>query len=378
MRSVRVFFVSLTLALLVLPGASDARPRVFGFFRSLLGPIAGIGHRHYRRHGIAREDQGAPSKSDDEAAPSSPTPSLATPSGPTPSGPTPSAPIPPPPASLAALPRADIATVDDDFFGYVFWPGDYGSKFWAHGERDMIEAVFTKDTESPVTCSQPPQDRAESVAERIDQTVHPTDAQHAALDQLQAMLVKSFEGLAATCRDVSPLTPAERLKAMQERLNAVRNAALSIRTPLGDFYDSLNDEQKTQFVTADVTGLTETKVSGPGVPTAQDVAQICSVQTQAAYAWPTALIVRRVRPNQQERASLEALQQTLFGMAMYLNGACPKEPEQTPVARLDLAMRRVDAMVYALLAIAPALDDFYGRLSDEQKARFNSIATPST
>src|SRR5262249_34027209 len=111
---------------------------------------------------------------------------------------------------------------------------------------------------------------------------------------------------------------------------------------------------------------------------ARDAAQICNVQAQAAYAWPAMLIGRRVRPNRQQRTNLEALQKTLFSMAMYLNGACPKETAQTPVVRLDLAMRRLDAMLYAVIAIAPALDDFYGRLSDEQKARFNSINRQST
>jgi hypothetical protein len=85
-----------------------------------------------------------------------------------------------------------------------------------------------------------------------------------------------------------------------------------------------------------------------------------------------------VRPNEAQRTSLEALQKTLFGMAIYLKGACPSETLSTPVARLDAAMRRLDGMLYAVIAISPALDDFYGQLNNEQKARFNSIDRAST
>jgi len=159
---------------------------------------------------------------------------------------------------------------------------------------------------------------------------------------------------------------------MQEQLFAIRNAGLSVRTALTAFYESLSEEQRPRF---DATAATDTKVAGAND---QPAAQICAAQAQAAYAWPAALIGKRVRPNQQQRASLEALQKTLFGMAAYLNGACPSEMPTTPVARLDAAIRRLDGMIYAVMAIGPALDDFYGQLSDEQKARFNSIDRGST
>jgi hypothetical protein len=347
----------------VAPETSDARPRVFGVLRALLGGVAGIGighhyYAHHRRHGVARSEDGTATATAPQGQNETPAANLK---------------LPPPPTDLSTLPQANFAAIDDEFLGYVFWPSEYDTKFWAHGERDMIQAMFAKGEDAPTSCGQSAQDRAKSIVDKIDQAVRPNEEQHGALDELQSTLVKAFDDLSATCRDVFPLTPTERLKAMRERLYAIRNAGLSIRTPLGTFYDSLSAEQKTMFGTSDVTGETE-KASAP----ARDAAQICSVQVQAAYAWPSMQIGRRVRPNQQQRTTLEALQKTLFSMAMYLNGACPKEPAPTPVARLDLAMRRLDAMLYAVIAIAPALDDFYGRLNDEQKARFNSINRQST
>ena len=44
---------------------------------------------------------------------------------------------------------------------------------------------------------------------------------------------------------------------------------------------------------------------------------------------------------------------------------------QTPVARLDAVKTRLKAMVEAMKAIRPKLQDFYTSLSDEQKAKFN-------
>ena len=47
--------------------------------------------------------------------------------------------LPPPPANLSSLPEADFATMEEQFFGYIFSPASYDTKFWAHGERDMIK-----------------------------------------------------------------------------------------------------------------------------------------------------------------------------------------------------------------------------------------------
>jgi hypothetical protein len=282
----------------------------------------------------------------------------------------------PPPASLSSLPSADFASIDDDFFGYVFTPSSYDTKLWAHGERDMILTVFNKGSAgaSP-NCGDQGTKRAAPLIEHIEQATRPNDEQNAALRELQAALSKAFDEIGTTCRDVAPITPTARLKAMQERLFAIRDAGLSIRVALAKFYDSLTNEQRAPFDTTELTASTDQKQNKG---TQQSAAQICAAQVQAPYTWPAALIGRRVRPNEQQRVSLEALQKTLFGMAMYLKGACPSEAKMTPIARLDAAMHRLDGMLYAVIAISPALDDFYGQLSDEQKARFNSIDRTST
>jgi hypothetical protein len=375
----RISLIAILAVSIALPTAVDARPRLFGVLGAFMGGVAGIavGHHYYRhhRHAVAArpDSERAPAaRSDREQALSARAepPTRAEPPAEKPAG----LQLPPPPASLASLPEADFATMEVQFFGYIFSPASYDTKFWAHGERDMIQAVFTKgSTNTAPNCGQSGQGRADPLIERIEQATRPSEEQHDALEALRSALVKAFDGINTTCRDVDPITPTARLKAMQERLFAMRDAGLSIRTSLAGFYDKLSDEQKAQFDTVDTASTPEVKPNG-----GPDAGQICQVQAQAAYAWPAALIGRRVRPNPAQRVSLEALQKTLFGMAMYLRGACPNEATSTPVARLDAAMRRLDGMLYAVIAIAPALDDFYSQLSDEQKARFNSINRAST
>jgi hypothetical protein len=388
----RFFLTGVLVTSLVFLTTVDARPR--SLLGALFGGLAGLGHHHrHHHHWVAHRHEAAPAKAaETETQPTEEAPRTKSrryrtveqhDRVPPQEATTEQQPVeqsqdmqaPPPPANLSSLPAADFASIDDDFFGYVFGPSSYETKLWAHGERDMIQAVFIKgSTSPPPNCDQQGAERATPLIGHVEQATRPNEEQHTALLELRAALAKAFDEIRATCRDVAPITPTARLKAMQERLFAIRDAGLSIRTSLSKFYDSLNNEQRAPFDAGDATASTDEKQGSA----AQAATQVCAAQMQAAYAWPAALIGRRVRPNQQQRASLEALQKTLFGMAMYLKGACPNQAQSTPVARLDAAMHRLDGMLYAVIAISPALDDFYSLLSDEQKARFNSINRAST
>ena len=51
----------------------------------------------------------------------------------------------------------------------------------------------------------------------------------------------------AACPDETPLTPTGRLDAMQKRLQAMIDAANTVKPALTDFYASLSSEQKARF-----------------------------------------------------------------------------------------------------------------------------------
>ena len=79
--------------------------------------------------------------------------------------------------------------------------------------------------------------------------------------------------------------------------------------------------------------------------------------------------------------SLDAAQRTKFNnlktasqrAIQYLNESCPKNEPVTPTGRLEAMERRLSAMLEAVRTVQPALDDFYGALNDEQKARLTAI-----
>jgi hypothetical protein len=83
--------------------------------------------------------------------------------------------------------------------------------------------------------------------ERIDERVEPTAAQFGALDRLNDAVSKAVETLQSACPTTIPLTPVGRLEAMQQRLEAMIEAANTVRPALENFYASLSSEQKAKF-----------------------------------------------------------------------------------------------------------------------------------
>ena len=83
--------------------------------------------------------------------------------------------------------------------------------------------------------------------EQIQNALKPNDAQRANLDRLGEATVKAVSILQAACPDQVPVTPTGRLEAMEKRLKAMIEAASTVKEPLGNFYSSLNSEQKARF-----------------------------------------------------------------------------------------------------------------------------------
>jgi LTXXQ motif family protein len=83
--------------------------------------------------------------------------------------------------------------------------------------------------------------------EKIGDVVKPTDAQQADFKKLQDATVKAVATLQAACPDDTPLTPPGRLDAMRTRLQAMIDAAQTVKPALDGFYSSLSSEQKARF-----------------------------------------------------------------------------------------------------------------------------------
>ncbi len=153
---------------------------------------------------------------------------------------------------------------------------------------------------------------------------------------------------------------------MHERLQTLVDAVNIVNPPLSSFYDSLSDEQKARFnAIAPRRGQ-----NGHGDLTADTVRGQCDA---GMMAWPTDQIDHVVRPDDAQRAKLQNLQQAASQAADTIKAACPADVPATPPARLTAVGQRLTAMLKGVDTMQPALADFYNSLSDDQKARFNSM-----
>jgi hypothetical protein len=82
---------------------------------------------------------------------------------------------------------------------------------------------------------------------RIDRGIRLSDAQKAALSELNDSSNQAADALAKTCPPDILLTPVGHLQAMRKQLETVAQAIQTVRPTLDHFYETLNDEQKLHF-----------------------------------------------------------------------------------------------------------------------------------
>jgi LTXXQ motif family protein len=132
-------------------------------------------------------------------------------------------------------------------------------------------------------------------------------------------------------------------------------------------YDSLSDEQKQRFNTMGATANGGEQAGG-------DIATLCDKGSADATNLPVQRIQRVVQPNGADQENnFDALRGASRNAAEQLQASCPKQTPQTPVGRLDAVKKRLQAMVDAMNTVHPKLQALYSSLSDEQRARFNTM-----
>jgi LTXXQ motif family protein len=119
-------------------------------------------------------------------------------------------------------------------------------------------------------------------------------------------------------------------------------------------------------------GRTRGAERGRGRQVARGGGELCRVDPGLAR-WPVDEIAKVVEPTDEQQRLLDDLRAASARAAQLLQTACPAHPPSTPLGRIDAMTKRLDAMVQALDVVRPALAKFYDSLSDEQKARFNSM-----
>src|SRR5262245_14787244 len=104
---------------------------------------------------------------------------------------------------------------------------------------------------------------------------------------------------------------------------------------------------------------------------------VCSAKASALTDWPIERITELVQPDQAQQAALNDLKDATAKVVKTLQSACPDDLPSTPTGRLAAMDKRIGTMLLALSIVQPPMQRFYDSLSDEQKARFNTVNTES-
>lgn len=166
------------------------------------------------------------------------------------------------------------------------------------------------------------------------------------------------------------LSPPDRLRALVQTLWIVRDGGVSMRAPLREFYKTLTSAQKNSFSIE--RPQTNSPPDGKAPDSANKQYQTCASQNIGSAERLIKEIEVKVRPDKDQAASLENLHKVSSDMAKLLIASCVQPIAADPPARLDSASDQITAMNYAATNVQIALDDFYGRLSQTQKARFEA------
>ena len=208
--------------------------------------------------------------------------------------------------------------------------------------------------------------------ERISEIVQPTAAQRPALDDLRAASAKAIDMLKAGCPKDLPSIPTGRLTAMESRLQVMLAAVQTVRPALERLYQSLSDEQKARF-----NAIAPADDRGAAAKDQRDLTKLCDERAPGVTDLPIDRIAQAVQPTPAQRAALDELQDASVKAAERLQVDCPRYQTLTPTGRVEAMEKRLEATLAAVKTVQPALAKFYNSLSDEQKARFNSLRSAS-
>ena len=120
------------------------------------------------------------------------------------------------------------------------------------------------------------------------------------------------------------------------------DATLLMRAPLEKFYNSLTEAQKAKLTA--------------GASASQAVARAC-VDPRAADGRDDGLLEHARAADAQQRHKLDALRQEFPGLIKFLAISCPTETKPTPVDRLEAAGDRMNALLYVVMNMSPALTE---------------------
>jgi hypothetical protein len=285
-----------------------------------------------------------------------------------------------------------------DIFDYAFWPYGYEPGYWAYIYDDFVDSLFwgeqgppleyvyTEPYGGPSASASAPRVRSAAVEQlckqpgsgitawpfaEIERKLDLNGEQKRLLGDVRETAKQAASAFKESCpsNNAFPLTPPGRLQVMTARLDATLQAVETVRPALEAFYNSLSDEQKQRFNEIGPRGLAsaEAKQALPA-----DTAS-CAESKPGLTNLPIEQIEASVKPTEAQEGALDRLDEATVKAVSILQAACPEDMPLTPPGRLQAMEKRLQAMIDAATTVKPALEEFYGSLTSEQKARFNRI-----
>jgi len=283
----------------------------------------------------------------------------------------------------------------EDVVGFTFWPDDYASRLRARG-FDVISDTITGRSELPRSlartattgsavrsdanndsatgeCGNATAPDSNWPSVRVQQILQLSDDQRAALEKLQLAVGQSAKNVRTNCAGLGALAPPDRLRAMIQTLWSVRDAGIAIREPVKAFYDTLTTTQKNSFASQEPQPPARADVKSANAGMNKQY-QACASQNVEKAERLVKEVEMRVRPTKAQAASLENFHKVSTDMAKLLIASCAQPIASDPMARLDSGDDQLTAMNYAATTVQIAFDDFYLKLNNDQKARFDSLS----
>jgi hypothetical protein len=201
--------------------------------------------------------------------------------------------------------------------------------------------------------------------DQVRQRVHPKADQEVAFDDLSTASSQASDVIKSSCSSTVPLTPVGRLDAAEQQLDATIKAVQIVRPPLVKLYETLSDEQRSQF--------NAMNGSAQRARSADNVATPCSKRAGSFIDLPVQRIEEMLELTPEQQNAFDNLRNATQRAANQLQSSCPTGLPRSSVARLDMVEAWLKATADAMKTVRPALENFYAVLNDEQKAMFNII-----
>jgi LTXXQ motif family protein len=226
-------------------------------------------------------------------------------------------------------------------------------------------------------CDEETQGVTDLPIDRIAQAVQPTLEQQSAPRAMTAPLLNTMPAWTAAKIEADGQSDALRLTAEDVSINEVLaalstkfNLTYSSELPLDRTVAGTYSGTLQQVIRCILDGYDYVINVSAERFELKILSRSTSVAKPSTLPPPTQAITQ---PTPEQQAALDQLKDASVKAAERLKVDCTSYQISTPTVRVEAMEKRLDATLGAVKTMRPALTKFYNSLSDEQKARFNSL-----